>query len=384
MKALRDRADKLAADARAIIAAADSEGRGLRSEELEKFEALTKEHEELTRAIAAAERLESRTKAGAAAEGEARIVKPTGTDEYRSGFLSYMRGEMRAAQTLAPDSAGGFLVPDALANTLITALNEQNVIRSMARKFSTMAGTFTIPTVSAHGAASWVAEEGPNVEAPETFGSVTLSPYKMVSALAVSEELLQDSQFDLEAYIASEFGRRLAALEEAAFVAGDGSSKPTGFLAASGGAGTGVTTASATAITWDEVLTLYGSLEAAYRNNAVFIMAPATLIYLLKIKTGVASDLRYIWTTNIAGEPPATILGRPVILSSNMGAISSAQKSILFADPSYYAIAERPSVSLMRDPYSQGANGRVVFRAFRRVDGKLTLAAAAKVCLQKT
>ena len=87
--------------------------------------------------------------------------------------------------------------------------------------------------------------------------------------IKISEELLNDSIFNLEQYIAREFARRIGAKEEEAFFVGNGTGKPTGIFNATGGAALGVTAASSTAIAMDELVDLYHSLKAPYRNNAV-------------------------------------------------------------------------------------------------------------------
>ena len=111
--------------------------------------------------------------------------------------------------------------------------------------------------------ASWIDEEGAYVESDDSFGQVSIGAYKLGTMIKVSEELLNDSVFDLETYIAREFARRIGTKEEEAFFTGDGSGKPLGILAATGGAQTGVTAASATAVTADELIDLFYSPEIA-------------------------------------------------------------------------------------------------------------------------
>ena len=108
----------------------------------------------------------------------------------------------------------------------------------------------------------------------------------MIGNRPLSEELLNDSVFDLPSYIAREFARRIGAAEEDAFFNGNGTGKPLGILASTGGAETGVTAASATAITMDEVIDLFYSLRAPYRRNAVFIMNDSTVKAIRKLKNG--------------------------------------------------------------------------------------------------
>jgi len=305
--------------------------------------------------------------------------------ETRDAFAAYIRrGEQglsdieRKALATAPDSAGGYLVPDGLAQTLIRPMLDGSILYPRATRVQTSLGTLTLPVNSANGAAAIVGEGVAETEADETFGSITLTVSKIKTAMAVSEELLQDNVFNLEAFIAQNFQQRVAVKEETLYFEGTGSSQPTGVLV---GATTAKTTASASAITFDEVMDVFGALKAVYHSSAIWTMNQSTWVALLKIKTGVASDARYIWTSDLSSGAPMALMGRPVYLSSNMPAIAASKKTILFFDPAYYYIAERPSVAIQRDPYSQGANGRVVFRLWRRVDGKVALAEAVQCLL---
>ena len=159
------------------------------------------------------------------------------------------------------DSEGGYLVPDEYERTLVEALEEENVFRQLANVIRTSSGDRKIPVVATKGTASWIDEEGAYTESDDSFGQVSIGAYKVGTMIKVSEELLNDSVFDLESYIAKEFARRIGAKEEEAFFTGDGSGKPLGVLAATGGAETGVTAASSTAITADELMDLFYSLE---------------------------------------------------------------------------------------------------------------------------
>ena len=108
-----------------------------------------------------------------------------------------------------------------------------------AAKIATSNGERKIPLVASHGTASWVDEEGLIEDSDEAFTQKSLNAYKAATTIKVSSELLNDSVFNVEAYIANEFGRRIGALEEEAFLTGDGTLKPTGLLHATLGAGTG-------------------------------------------------------------------------------------------------------------------------------------------------
>jgi len=161
--------------------------------------------------------------------------------------------------------------------TLIEGLQEKNIFRQLAHVIHTSSGDRKIPISVTKGTASWIDEEASYPESDDSFGQVTIGAHKLATMIKISEELLNDSVFDMPAYIAKEFARRIGAAEEEAFFTGNGTGKPLGVLAATGGAGTGATTASATDVSFDELIDLYYSLKEPYRNNAVFIMNDATV-----------------------------------------------------------------------------------------------------------
>jgi HK97 family phage major capsid protein len=305
------------------------------------------------------------------------------SDEYRSAFWQTMRNkesyEVRNALQIGQDTEGGFLVPDEFEKTLIAALEEANIFRQLAKIITTSNGERKIPVVSTKGTASWVEEEGLIPESDSAVGQLTLGAYKLATLIKVSEELLNDSAFNIEQYIADEFARRIAAREEEAFVIGDGTGKPTGVFAATGGAELGVTAAGATAITFDEIFDLYYSLKSPYRKNAQFLVNDSTVKALRKLK---GSDGQYVWSPSIAVGQPDTLLGKPVVTSAFVPAIATGVKTVAFGDFGYYWIADRQNRIFKRLNELYAANGQVGFIANQRVDGKLVLPEAIKVLKQ--
>ena len=307
------------------------------------------------------------------------------SDEYRTNFWNMMRSKTPMPQVvnalqIGTDSEGGYLVPDEYERTLVEALEEENVFRQLAKVIRTSSGDRKIPVVATKGTASWIDEEGAYLESDDSFGQVSIGAYKVGTMIKVSEELLNDSVFDLEAYISREFARRIGAKEEEAFFTGDGSGKPLGVLAATGGAETGVTAASATAITADELIDLFYSLKAPYRRNAVWVLNDSTIKAIRKLKDGSG---QYLWQPSLTAGTPDTILGRPVRTSAYMPAIAASAKTIAFGDFSYYWIADRQGRSFKRLNELYAANGQVGFLASQRVDGKMILPEAVKVLVQK-
>mgnify|MGYP000725313053 CR=1 FL=1 len=305
--------------------------------------------------------------------------------EYQKAFWNQLRRrenspELRNALQVGTDTEGGYLVPDEFEHTLIEALEEENIFRSLAHIIHTASGDRKIPISASKGEAAWIDEEGTYPESDDSFGQVTISAYKLGTIIKVSEELINDSIFDIEAYIAREYARRIGAKEEAACFTGDGSGKPLGLLAATGGAQLGVTTASATALTSDEIMDLFYSLKSPYRKNAVWLTNDSTIKALRKLKDG---NGQYIWQPSLIAGTPDTILSRPIKTSAYMPEIASGAKTVVFGDYSYYWIADRQGRTFKRLGELFAPTGQVGFLGSQRVDGKLILSEAVKVLQQK-
>ena len=308
------------------------------------------------------------------------------TDEYLQNFWNMMRSKtpmptvMNALQ-IGTDSEGGYLVPDEYERTLVEALEEENIFRQLAKIIQTSSGDRKIPVVATKGTASWIDEEGAYLESDDSFGQVSIGAYKLGTMIKVSEELLNDSVFDLESYISREFARRIGAKEEESFFTGDGTGKPLGVLAETGGAEVGVTAASATAITADELIDLFYSLKAPYRRNAVWVLNDSTIKAIRTLKDNQGQSLG---PPSLTAGAPDLLLGKPVRTSAYMPAIAADAKTIAFGDFSYYWIADRQGRSFKRLNELYAATGQVGFLASQRVDGKLILPEAIKVLAQKS
>ncbi|MFB1050537.1 phage major capsid protein [Paraliobacillus sp. JSM ZJ581] len=307
------------------------------------------------------------------------------SDEYKNAFWNAMRSkaptqEVMNSLSVGTDSEGGFLVPDEFERTLVQTLEEENVFRQLAKVVKTSSGDRKIPVVTTKGSAAWLDEGEEFGESDSAFGQTSIGAYKLGTMLKVSDELLNDSVFNLENYISTEFARRIGAKEEEAFLVGNGEGKPTGIFNATGGAELGVTAGSATAITADEIIDLVFSLKAPYRKNAVFIMNDATVKAIRKLKDGQG---QYLWQPSLTAGTPDTLLNRPIYTSAYAPTIASGVKSIAFGDFGYYWIADRQGRSFKRLNELFATTGQVGFLASQRVDGKLILPEAIKVLQQK-
>lgn len=303
-------------------------------------------------------------------------------ESYKKAMLSALRSNFRNVSNVLQegvDADGGYLVPEEYDSRLIDGLEEENIIRKLGHRITT-SGERKINIAATKPAAAWIDEGEALTFSDATFSQINLDAHKLHVAVKVTEELLYDNAFQLENYIIKEFYKALANAEEDAFINGDGTGKPLGILATSGGAEVGVTAASATAITADEVINLVYSLKRPYRKNAVFILNDQTIAALRKLKDGNGA---YMWQAALVAGEPDKLLGYPVYTSAYMPTIEAGAKTIIFGDLSYYNIGDRGSRSFAELRELFAGNGMVGFVAKERVDGKLVLPEAIKVLQQK-
>ena len=299
---------------------------------------------------------------------------PNSKDQYNQSFWNMMRGNVSAnvMNTLkeGSDADGGYLVPDEFEKQLVQKLHQENILRSISHVIQTSSGDHKIPVVASEGTAAWLDEEAAYTENNSTFSQVTLGAHKLGTLIKVSEELLNDSAFDLTNYISSEFARRLGDAEKEAFLTGNGTGRPTGILNDTNGAKDGITTASATAITFDELIDLYYSLKDPYRKNAVFLMNDDTVKAIRKLKD---KNDQYIWQPSVQAGAPDMILNCPVYTSQYMPNLTTGNQAVLFGDFSYYWIADRQGRTFKRLNELYAVNGQVGFLGSQRVDAKTIL-----------
>lgn len=323
----------------------------------------------------------------------AKSDRPTATDEYNKAFWNMMRGintmEVRDALSVGTGSEGGYTVPDEFERRLIQELEDNNVFRKIAHTIKTQSGTRTIPIAADAGEASWIEEGSAIQEADMSFSQETLSAFKLGTMVKVSNELLNDSAFDIAGYIAQRFGVRFGNAEEKAFINGTGvsqnpqttPSQPTGILT-SLTASAGNTTADAGTVTFDNVYNLFYSLKSPYRRKASFMCHETLVLQLMLLKDG---NSNYIWKPGLEVGEPDKILGHPIYTSAYMPAITGTasqdkkKKVLLFGDFGYYWIADRQNRTLKRLNELYAVTDQVGFIGTQRVDGKLILAEAMQV-----
>ena len=248
-------------------------------------------------------------------------------------------GEVRNALSVGEDTEGGFTVPDEFEK-LVEALEENNIFRGMATVIRTSSGTRKIPIAEDTGEASWIDEGEEIPESDTTFGQTMLSAYKLGTMIKISNELLNDSAFDLATYIARRFGVRMGNAEERAFITGDGVGK------------------------------------APYRKKAQFLCNEALVLQLMTIKD---NNGNYIWKPGLEIGKPDTLLNRPLKTSAFMPEIKGGSKVMAFGDYSYYWVADRQNRTFRRMNELYARTDQVGFLTTQRVDGKLILPEAVQL-----
>lgn len=300
--------------------------------------------------------------------------------QYKNAFGRYLRNaqvgyDVNNVLSVGTDSDGGYTVPDEFEHTLVEALADENVFRTMATSIKTASGDRKIPIVATTGTASWVDENAAISESGVTFEQKTLSAYKLATMVKVSEELLADSAFNLEDYMAREFARRFAVAEEAAFCTGNGTGKPTGVFDSTKGASAGITAAKTDTFTADELMDLFYSLRAPYRSKSMWFMNDSTIKIVRKLKD---NNGQYIWQPALTAGTPDMILGRPYKTSVAAPEATTGNTAVLFGDFKYYWIADRKSRTIRRLNELYAVNGQVAFLGTERLDGCLILPEAIK------
>ena len=300
---------------------------------------------------------------------------------------------VKVALNVGTTTQGGFLVPVDYSMELVRSLAELSHLRSArARQIKFPdALTFKVEGLTFSATAVLTSEAAAYDQVEPTIGETTFQAYKYTRLAKASDELIDDSRFDLwKEILQPDWAQAFAAAENTAFTTGTGSSQPQGVVT---GAGTGKTTASATVITADEIKDQYYSLNHRYRESpaCAFMMNDAIVQYIDKLKDGQG---RYLIGGDLTKGMPLTLLGRPIIINNTMASsVATGNKTILFGDFSYYWIADRSSkgpdgklaqteiyVRRLNELYA--ATGQVGFRAYMRVDAHVMLAAAFKLLVQ--
>ncbi|URW75446.1 phage major capsid protein [Sphingomonas donggukensis] len=309
-----------------------------------------------------------------------------------SGFDGFVRSgatvELKAMSGI-DGASGGYAVPREIDAVIDATLNSISPIRSIANVVKIGSAGYR-KLVSTGGTPSgWSAETGgrPDTGTP-AFTEIAPPMGELYANPSASQAMLDDAMFDVEGWLADEIAREFARAEGTAFVSGNGTNRPKGFLTqpvstagdatrtfgqlqylASGAAG------GFAANPEEKLIDLVQALRTPYRQGASFVMNSATLARIRKFKT---SDGQFLWQPGLSVGQPATLLGYPVVEAEDMPDIAANSLSIAFGDfRAGYLITERSETQILRDPYSN--KPFVSFYATKRVGGAVSNSEAIKL-----
>lgn len=382
LKDLRERRGRLVTEMRDLLDAASTEGRDLGPEEQARYDALYADQERVGGQIGREERQQDldRRMAEAAARcddaaspgGSGRSsdapphpredrASPRAAPEYRAAFARFLRGgvgvlagdELRALQAGA-DVDGGYLVaPQQFATELIKAVDDQVIIRGLARTFQVpQAASMGAPSLDADPSdADWTTELSTGSEdSAMKLGKRELRPHPLAKRIKVSQQLLRQALIGPEGLVLDRLAYKFAVTQEKAFLTGSGAGRPLGVFTASP---SGISTArdvsagnTTTAIGFDGLIEAKFTLKGQYWPRARWIFHRDAVKQITKLKDG---DGQYIWRQSVREGEPDTLLGLPMSLSEWAPSTFTTGLYVgLLGDFQHYWIVDALSLQIQR------------------------------------
>lgn len=280
--------------------------------------------------------------------------------------------------TVGTSTAGGDLVPTDFRRVLIDAIRHESTFLDLPNVLfidtGTDGNTLDLPKITSHGTATWTAEGSALTEADPAYAKVSLGAYKAAQFIEASSELEFDNRVNFRSHIANELGRSVGYLAGNGYAVGNGSDKPTGLFYSAGTAVSGTATAGIQA---DEIVDMYYALDPSLQSRGVWVASATQAKQIRKLTDG---DGRFMIDVSAGLEygAPAQMLGRPFFVSPHAAALGSANASLAFFDPSYFAI-RGTKVRVERSVDYAFNRDMVAWRGVFRTDSKLVNTDAAKV-----
>jgi HK97 family phage major capsid protein len=299
-------------------------------------------------------------------------------DEYKDAFAAYVkRGEEKALSVGVPGD-GGYLVPSETDSEITRLMAALSPIRAIASVRQVSTAVYKKPVTTSGPATGWVAETGArDTTDSQVIDALSFPTAELYAQPAATQQFLDDAVVDVGQWIADEVNAAFAQQEGTAFVSGNGTNKPKGFLAETtvaqgswvwgklGYIATGVSGDLPASDKSDVLIDLVYSLKAGYRQNATFVMNRKTQAVLRKLKDDSGN---YMWQPAATADGKATLMGFPLVEAEDMPDIAANSLSIAFGDfKRGYLVVDRQGVNVLRDPYS--SKPYVLFYTTKRVGG---------------
>lgn len=297
--------------------------------------------------------------------------------EYTDSFNAHMRkGDVQASLNKGTAEEGGYLTPVEWDRTITDKLRDESPMRELAQvQVTSKAGWSKLFNMGGTGS-GWVGETDARPEtATPVLAALGFGHGEIYANPAATQQLLDDSEINIESWLAAEVQAEFAEQEGIAFISGDGVKKPAGILTyVTGGANAAkhpfgaikaINSGAAADISSDAVLDLIYGLPKKYRQNARFLTNNLTIAKLRKLKDGQGN---YLWQPSAQAGQPATFHGYGLAEDENMPDVAANSLPILFGDfKRGYLIIDRMGVRVLRDPYTK--KPYVLFYTTKRVGG---------------
>lgn len=292
-----------------------------------------------------------------------------------------------AAASSGEPASGGFLVPEAFRAELLSLSLEASVVRPRARIVPMETSRVIYPyiddtshTANVFGGVQWywTPESGSMTDTAASFGRMALEAWKLTAFANVPNELIQDSAISFEAFIRSTFPQALAYGADVSFLSGSGAGQPLGLLTDANAARIvqpKESNQAADTIVWENIVKMYARMLPQSLGSAVWVVSPNTFAELATMALSVGTGGGPIWLNNGVSGPPATILGRPVIISEKVSALGN-EGDVNFIDFSYYLVGDRQAMTVSSSEHFRFQNGETSFKFVERLDGRPWLQSA--------
>ena len=293
--------------------------------------------------------------------------------------LAEVQAEYKALNVTS-DTAGGYLAPVEYVREIIKAVTEFSPARSVVRVRQTALKSIQIPKRTGQFAARRVTEQGTRTETTGlAYGLEELNAPEMYALIDISNQMLEDTAFDMEAELRMESSEQFAVKEGAEVVSGTGVGECEGILTnadvSSTNSGSATTIADVDGQA-NGLLTLKHAIKSAYARNARWVLNRTTIGAVRKLKD---NDKNYIWMPGIANGAPNTIDGDPYVEFPDMPSEGAGNFPIAYGDfQRAYTLVDRIAMEMLRDPYTQATSGNIRFIFRRRVGGQVVLAEAIR------
>lgn len=315
-------------------------------------------------------------------------AKSKGVDEHKAAFVEYLRKSndrsvethLREVETKgfvsAAPSNGGYAVPTVIGAEIARIATNISPLRGLIRSVSASTTNYTEVLSNANAGTGWVGETATRTAtATPTLSRVSPTFGELYAVAEVSNFMLNDAFFDVEAWLVTEIAEKFAAAENIAFLTGNGTDKPTGLL--NGTVITGPASGEAAdfgANPFDNILDLRYAVAGEYAQRGTFLMNSTVLARLAKVKDDNGA---YIYQPTVAAGVADTLLGKPLVLDENMPNIAAGSRSILFGDFSRaYLAVDIVNMSIITDNVSN--KGHTQFYVSKRLGGAVKDANAVK------